>query len=111
MARMLDRQDPGRRIIAIEGRCVMAMSTPGRQLAVGVMWWLFTATAVVVWAPAAAADSCPPGHINNQYTGQCYLQGSAPTINGVPCVASNLGLCQSFVQNQQPPKKPYTSIG
>ena len=65
----------------------------------------------LVGAAPAAAESCPPGHVNNQYTGQCYLQGSAPTINGVPCVASNLGLCQSFRQNQQPPRKPYTSIG
>jgi hypothetical protein len=94
-----------------ESSYVMVMRAMGRRLAVGVMWWLFTATAVVVMAPAAVADSCPPGHINNQYTGQCYLQGSAHTINGVPCVASNLGLCQSFVQNQQPPRKPYTSIG
>lgn len=65
----------------------------------------------IVVAPEAAAQGCPPGHINNQYTGQCYLQGSAPTINGVPCVASKTGLCQSFRQNQQPPRKPYTSIG
>jgi hypothetical protein len=61
--------------------------------------------------PVAAAQGCPAGHITNQYTGQCYLEGSAPTINGVPCVASNLGLCQSFRQNQQPPKRPYTAIG
>ena len=66
---------------------------------------------VAPMTPVAAAEGCPPGHINNQYTGQCYLQGSAPTINGVPCVASNRGLCQSFTQNQQPPRKPYTSIG
>ncbi|WP_345229280.1 hypothetical protein [Mycolicibacterium helvum] len=66
---------------------------------------------VMVAAPAATAQGCPPGHINNQYTGQCYLQGSAPTINGVPCVASNRGLCQSFTLNQQPPRRPYTSIG
>lgn len=89
----------------------MVMRAMGRRLAVGVMGGMVTAIGICLWAPAAAADSCPPGHINNQYTGQCYLQGSAPTINGVPCVASNLGLCQSFVQNQQPPKKPYTSIG
>lgn len=69
------------------------------------------AAGLVGQAPAAAADSCPPGHVNNPYSGQCYLEGSAPTINGVPCVASNLGLCQSFRQNQQPPRKPYTSIG
>jgi hypothetical protein len=66
---------------------------------------------VVGAAPAALAQGCPGGHINNRYTGQCYLEGSAPTINGVPCVASNLGLCQSFRQNQQPPRKPYTAIG
>ena len=66
---------------------------------------------VIVAAPTAAAESCPPGHNTNEYTGQCYVQGSAPTINGIPCVASKTGLCQSFRQNQQPPRKPYTSIG
>ena len=78
----------------------------GRTLACAAV-----AAGMIVVAPVAAAEGCPPGHINNQYTGQCYLQGSAPTINGVPCVASNRGLCQSFTQNQQPPRKPYTSIG
>jgi hypothetical protein len=82
------------------------MTCMGRVLACGAL-----AAGVVVAAPVAAAQSCPPGHINNQYSGQCYLEGSAPTINGVPCVASNLGLCQSFRQNQQPPRKPYTAIG
>ncbi|WP_142391450.1 hypothetical protein [Mycobacterium sp. ENV421] len=66
---------------------------------------------VVAGVPAGVAQGCPAGHVNNEYTGQCYLEGNAPTINGVPCVASNLGLCQSFRQNQQPPKKPYTAIG
>ncbi|WP_445166319.1 hypothetical protein ACTXG7_20990 [Mycolicibacterium sp. Dal123E01] len=78
----------------------------GRALVCGAL-----AAGLIVAAPVATAQECPPGHINNQYTGQCYVQGSAPTINGVPCVASNLGLCQSFRQNQQPPRKPYTSIG
>ncbi|AQT79261.1 hypothetical protein B1R94_08250 [Mycolicibacterium litorale] len=90
------------------------MMTMVMQLGVRVA--RLTGVAALAWAvlglaPAAAADSCPPGHVNNQYSGQCYLEGSAPTINGVPCVASNLGLCQSFRQNQQPPRKPYTSIG
>ncbi|WP_156432766.1 hypothetical protein [Mycobacterium sp. M26] len=67
------------------------------------------ASGLMVVAPATAS-ACPPGHVNNQHTNQCYLQGSAPTINGVPCVASNLGLCSSFRQNQQPPRKPYTSV-
>jgi hypothetical protein len=65
----------------------------------------------VVAAPVAAADNCPPGHLRNAYTGQCHVQGSAPVINGVTCVASHLGLCSSFTQNQQPPRKPHTSIG
>ncbi|QEN13323.1 hypothetical protein ACRDU6_12180 [Mycolicibacterium sp. ELW1] len=69
------------------------------------------AAGVVAGVPTAMAQGCPAGHITNQYSGQCYLEGSAPTINGVPCVASNLGLCQSFRQNQQPPKKPYTAFG
>ncbi|STZ82872.1 hypothetical protein [Mycolicibacterium aichiense] len=77
--------------------------------------WLMVAAGLVAGAvaavPAAVAQGCPAGHVNNEYTGQCYLEGSAPTINGVPCVASNLGLCQSFRQNQQPPRKPYTAIG
>lgn len=67
-------------------------------------------------APAAATtsltdSSCPPGHLTNPYNGQCYVQGSAPTINGVPCVASNLGVCSSFRQNQQPPKRPQARVG
>lgn len=62
--------------------------------------------AFLVCAPGASADSCPPGHLNNEFTGQCYVKGSAPTINGIPCVASKTGLCSSFYQNQQPPRRP-----
>ncbi|MET0698900.1 MAG: hypothetical protein ABWY93_04475 [Mycobacterium sp.] len=56
--------------------------------------------------PVAAAQGCPPGHQSNAYSGECFVTGSAPTINGVPCVASHLGLCSSFTQNQQPPRRP-----
>ena len=56
--------------------------------------------------PVAAAQGCPPGHRTNAYSGQCYVSGSAPNINGIPCVASHLGLCSSFRQNQQPPRRP-----
>ncbi|MFN8088806.1 MAG: hypothetical protein U0R81_07535 [Mycobacterium sp.] len=62
-------------------------------------------------APIASAEGCAPGHVSNPYNSQCFVVGSAPTINGVPCVASHLGLCSSFTQNQQPPRKPVTSIG
>lgn len=65
----------------------------------------------VTVAPVASADGCAPGHLSNPYNSQCFVVGSAPTINGVPCVASHLGLCSSFTQNQQPPRKPVTSIG
>ena len=88
----------------------MTMLTGLRRLAPAVCCVALAAGAFVA-APVASADNCPPGHLSNDYTGQCYVQGSAPTINGVPCVASNLGLCSSFTQNQQPPRKPYTSIG
>ena len=64
-----------------------------------------------VAAPIATADGCAPGHLSNPYNSQCVVWGAAPTINGVPCVASHLGLCSSFTQNQQPPRKPVTSIG
>ena len=62
-------------------------------------------------APVAAAQGCPPGHQNNAYTDQCYVVGSAPTINGIPCVASHLGTCSSFSQNQQPARRPTSSVG
>jgi hypothetical protein len=67
---------------------------------------LALAAGTMTVAPEASADGCPPGHLNNQFTGQCYVQGSAPTINGIPCVASKTGLCSSFYQNQQPPRRP-----
>lgn len=57
-------------------------------------------------APASAAQTCAPGFVANPYTAQCLAPVNTATINGVPCVASNLGLCSSFVQNQQPPRKP-----
>jgi len=82
------------------------MTARVRRIAVGLMCSAALASGVVLTAPVAGADSCPPGHITNPYSGQCFLQGSAPVINGVTCTAGHLGLCQSFVQNQQPPKRP-----
>ncbi len=77
--------------------------------ACSVVFFGVTATAGI--APVATADGCAPGHVSNPYNSQCFVFGSAPTINGVPCVASKIGLCSSFTQNQQPPRKPVTSIG
>ena len=78
---------------------------------------LATASAVAVLscgialAPTSTARECPPGFIENPYNSQCLAPVSTPTINGVPCVPSNLGLCSSFVQNQQPPRVPKSSVG
>jgi hypothetical protein len=72
---------------------------------------LAAAAACSLPAPAAVADACPPGHQVNDYSGQCYVAGSAPSINGIACVAGHLGLCSSFAQNQQPPRRPRSGVG
>jgi hypothetical protein len=62
-------------------------------------------------APAADAQTCSPGFVVNQYNGQCLAPVVTPVINGIPCVASNIGICSSFLQNQQPPRRPQSSVG
>lgn len=58
------------------------------------------------WGPPALAQACAPGFVPNPYTPQCLAPVNTATINGVPCVANKLGLCNSFVQNQQPRRVP-----
>jgi len=86
------------------------MSAPHRRLAVAVCGGLLvagTAAGIVVSAAAtAAADTCAPGFVPNPYTAQCLSPVTTPVINGQPCIASNIALCSSFVQNQQPPRGP-----
>jgi hypothetical protein len=85
------------------------MSAPHRRLAAALGGGVFvigSAVGIVVAAPTAAADSCAPGFVPNPYTAQCLAPVNTPVINGQPCVASNIGLCSSFVQNQQPPRGP-----
>ena len=57
-------------------------------------------------APAASAQTCAPGFVANPYSAQCLAPVNTAVINGVPCVPSNIGLCSSFVQNQQPRRGP-----
>jgi hypothetical protein len=57
-------------------------------------------------ASAAPGQTCAPGFVPNPYTAQCLAPVSTPIINGIPCIPSNIGLCSSFVQNQQPPRGP-----
>jgi hypothetical protein len=72
----------------------------------------FSTVCGAVWAaPVAAAQTCAPGFERNPYTPECLAPVNTPTINGVPCVASKIGLCSSFVQNQQPQRVPRSSIG
>lgn len=64
------------------------------------------AVGTVTFSAAASADRCAPGFVANPYTAQCLAPVSTPIINGQPCIASNIGLCSSFLQNQQPPRGP-----
>jgi len=64
------------------------------------------AAGAVTFASVAYAQGCAPGFVPNPYTAQCLAPVSTPIINGQPCIASNIGLCSSFVQNQQPPRGP-----
>jgi hypothetical protein len=64
------------------------------------------AIGAVALAPGSTAQTCGPGFVPNPYNSQCLAPVTTPVINGVPCVASKLGLCSSFVQNQQPPRIP-----
>ena len=84
----------------------MMTSARRRQLAAGVVGAALTVAGIAGWAPPAVADGCPPGFTTNPYNGQCLAPVTIPTIAGVPCVASKLGLCQSFLQNLQPPSRP-----
>lgn len=71
---------------------------------------MFALSAVAV-APGVDAQTCAPGFVVNRYNGQCLAPVSTPVINGIPCIASNIGICSSFVQNQQPPRRPQSSVG
>ena len=57
-------------------------------------------------APAATAQNCAPGFAPNPFTAECLAPVNTPTISGVPCVASKIALCSSFVQNLQPRRGP-----
>ena len=65
----------------------------------------------VALGPPAPAQACAPGFVPNPYTLQCLAPVNTVIINGVPCVASKLGLCNSFVQNQQPRRVPVSTVG
>lgn len=81
------------------------MPAPVRPWQAAAFGGALTAGLLLV-APTAAADTCAPGFVPNPFTAQCLAPVSTPIINGQPCIASNIGLCSSFVQNQQPPRGP-----
>ena len=86
------------------------ISRPARRTAAGLLC-AGALAAGGAWAtnPVAAAQTCAPGFIPNPYTAQCLAPVSTPVINGVPCVASKIALCSSFVQNQQPRRIPQSA--
>ncbi|OBB27785.1 hypothetical protein A5792_23385 [Mycolicibacterium peregrinum] len=55
---------------------------------------------VVVLAPPAAAEPAAFDPTGNR------SGGPVPTVNGVPCVGGNLGVCLSFRQNRPPAANP-----
>lgn len=77
-----------------------------KSLGAGVGGLLLGAALTLAPVSAQAGQGCAPGFVPNPYNSQCLAPVTTPTINGIPCVPSNLGLCQSFVQNQQPRRVP-----
>ena len=55
---------------------------------------------VVVLAPPAAAEPAALDPTGNR------SGGPVPTVNGVPCVGGNLGVCLSVRQNRPPAASP-----
>ena len=55
-------------------------------------------------ASAPSAQACPIGHDSDPFTGQCYVVGGLPTVNGIPCIpGQTLGTCLGFLQNKPMP--------
>jgi hypothetical protein len=87
------------------------MPTTGlQQLLINALCAGALALAVIALAPSAGAQTCGSGFVANPYSGQCLAPVITPVINGIPCVASNIGICSSFLQNQQPPRRPQSSV-
>jgi hypothetical protein len=89
----------------------MMMATRVQQILVGAACGGPLAIMAMSIAPVADAQTCAPGFVVNQYNGQCLAPVVTPVINGIPCIASNIGICSSFLQNQQPPRRPQSSVG
>ncbi|MUL83810.1 MULTISPECIES: hypothetical protein [unclassified Mycolicibacterium] len=56
--------------------------------------------ASIAFAPSASADPAALDPTGNR------SGGPVPTVNGVPCVGGNLGVCLSFRQNRPPSANP-----
>lgn len=84
---------------------------PGRRVLLAAASLTVAVAGAVMPTPVAVAQDCAPGFVSNPYSAQCLAPVITPVINGVPCVPSKLGLCQSFLQNQQPPRAPRAAAG
>jgi len=88
----------------------MMTTTRLQQLLINAVCGGTLALAGIALAPSVGAQTCASGFIANPYTAQCLAPVSTPVISGIPCVASNIGICSSFLQNQQPPRRPQSSV-
>jgi hypothetical protein len=63
----------------------------------------------LIAAPVASAD---PAH-DSGYNGapSVVSGGPVPTMNAVPCVGGNLGVCVGFAQNRPPRTTPHSPVG
>lgn len=81
----------------------------GRKAAYAACLAALSAGAFVSAAPAGAWD-CAPGFVRNPYNAQCLTTVTTPTISGVPCVASKIGLCRAL-SSAPPPRVPGWGAG
>lgn len=82
------------------------MSATGRKTAIAGLCPAVLVVAGIALAGDVAAQGCAPGFVPNPYNAQCLAPVITPTIQGVPCVPSNLAVCLSLVQNLPVPRPP-----
>ena len=72
---------------------------------------LATALAATALIPASIATAQPSGDPGYNGAPMQDSGGPIPTLDGVPCVASNLGVCSSIAQNRSGPSVPRSRVG
>ncbi|MET0453891.1 MAG: hypothetical protein ABW137_18830 [Mycobacterium sp.] len=86
------------------------MSRNGRRLAARAAG-MAVGMAAAALIPAAVAAAEPSGDAGYNGAPIQVSGGPVPTLAGVPCVASNLGVCSSIAQNQPGRTVPRSAVG